>query len=50
MSQKERHEKITEIIEGLIALGYDLRDREKVQSLIAVALSEQPFDKTLDFT
>lgn len=50
MSPKERHEKITEIIEGLITLGYDLREREKVQSLIAVALSEQSLDEPLDFT
>ena len=49
MTQKERDAKITMIIDGLIALGYDISDKKQVRSLITAILSEKPLDKSLDF-
>ena len=47
MTETERNEKITFIIDGLVALGYDINDKGKVRSLISAILSEQPLDKSL---
>lgn len=52
MTEEEKNKKITFIIDGFIELGYDLSneaDKEKIRSLISSALSQQPFDKILDY-
>lgn len=49
MTEEERHQKITFIIDGLIELGYDLSaDKERIRSLISSVLGQQSFDKSLD--
>lgn len=51
MTEEERHQKINNIIDGFIELGYDLSDeadKQKIRSLIASVLSQKPFDVSLD--
>ena len=50
MNEEEKHQKINFIIDGLIELGYDLSaDKDKIRSLISSALSQKPFDESLDY-